>query len=70
MQAAAADLEFEKAAKLRDEIRKLQAVDLGMSPFEEPNVNPKQSTQTNQMKCFHRLTQYQNRQEGCDQGMK
>lgn len=33
MQAAAADLEFEKAAKLRDEIRKLQAIDLGMSPL-------------------------------------
>jgi excinuclease ABC subunit B len=32
MQAAAADLEFEEAARLRDEIRRLEALDLGLSP--------------------------------------
>jgi excinuclease ABC subunit B len=32
MRAAAADLEFEEAARLRDEIRRLEALDLGLSP--------------------------------------
>jgi len=31
MRAAAADLEFEEAARLRDEIKRLQAMDLGMA---------------------------------------
>jgi excinuclease ABC subunit B len=32
MQAAASNLEFEEAARLRDEIRRLEAMDLGISP--------------------------------------
>ncbi|MBD0271073.1 MAG: UvrB/UvrC motif-containing protein, partial [Acetobacteraceae bacterium] len=32
MRAAAADLEFEEAARLRDEIKRLEAVDLGLAP--------------------------------------
>jgi excinuclease ABC subunit B len=32
MRAAAADLEFETAAKLRDELRRLEAMDLGLAP--------------------------------------
>jgi excinuclease ABC subunit B len=32
MRGAAADLEFEEAARLRDEIRRLEAVDLGLEP--------------------------------------
>ncbi|MBV8092416.1 MAG: UvrB/UvrC motif-containing protein, partial [Acetobacteraceae bacterium] len=32
MRAAAADLEFEEAARLRDEIRRLEALDLGVEP--------------------------------------
>jgi excinuclease ABC subunit B len=32
MRAAAADLEFEQAARLRDEIRRLEALDLGLEP--------------------------------------
>jgi excinuclease ABC subunit B len=32
MQAAAANLEFEEAARLRDEMRRLEAMDLGISP--------------------------------------
>ncbi len=32
MRAAAADLEFEEAARLRDEIRRLEALDLGLEP--------------------------------------
>jgi excinuclease ABC subunit B len=32
MRAAAADLEFETAARLRDEIKRLEAVDLGLAP--------------------------------------
>jgi excinuclease ABC subunit B len=32
MRAAAADLEFEKAARLRDEIRRLEALELGLEP--------------------------------------
>ena len=32
MRAAAADLEFEKAARLRDEIMRLVAMDLGLEP--------------------------------------
>ena len=37
MRAAAADLEFETAAKLRDEIKRLEALDLGLPP---PPVSP------------------------------
>src|SRR5262249_20585469 len=32
MRAAAADLEFEEAARLRDEIRRLEALDMGLEP--------------------------------------
>jgi excinuclease ABC subunit B len=32
MRNAAADLEFETAARLRDEIRRLEALDLGLEP--------------------------------------
>ena len=32
MRAAAADLEFEEAARMRDEIRRLEALDLGLAP--------------------------------------
>ena len=35
MRAAAADLEFEEAGRLRDEIRKLEADELGLSPSEQ-----------------------------------
>jgi len=38
MQAAAADLEFEEAARLRDEIRRLEATELGLT---KPGVSPK-----------------------------
>ena len=34
MRAAAADLEFEEAGRLRDEIRKLEAEELGLPPAE------------------------------------
>ena len=36
MRAAAADLEFEEAARLRDEIRRLEALDLGLEPPPAP----------------------------------
>ncbi|MFQ5959340.1 MAG: UvrB/UvrC motif-containing protein, partial [Alphaproteobacteria bacterium] len=36
MRAAAGDLEFEEAARLRDEIRRLEAVDLGLAPSRHP----------------------------------
>ncbi|MDE0812293.1 MAG: helicase-related protein, partial [Alphaproteobacteria bacterium] len=36
MRAAAADLEFEEAARLRDEIKRLEAADLGMTPEGRP----------------------------------
>ncbi len=36
MRAAAGDLEFEEAARLRDEIRRLEAVDLGLAPSHSP----------------------------------
>src|SRR5262244_750430 len=36
MRAAAADLEFEKAARLRDEIKRLEAMDLGMPADGQP----------------------------------
>jgi excinuclease ABC subunit B len=32
MRAAAADLEFEEAARLRDEIKRLEQMDLGLAP--------------------------------------
>ena len=32
MRAAAADLEFEEAARLRDELKRLEALDLGLEP--------------------------------------
>jgi len=36
MKTAAADLEFEEAARLRDEIKRLEAADLGMTPEGKP----------------------------------
>ncbi len=36
MKAAAADLEFEEAARIRDEIKRLEAADLGMTPDGKP----------------------------------
>ncbi|WP_425491372.1 excinuclease ABC subunit UvrB [Nitrospirillum iridis] len=36
MRAAAADLEFEEAGRLRDEIRRLEAIDLGLDPGATP----------------------------------
>ncbi|MEI6559360.1 MAG: excinuclease ABC subunit UvrB [Rhodospirillaceae bacterium] len=38
MRAAAADLEFEEAARLRDELRRLEAMDLGL---DRPGVSPR-----------------------------
>ena len=39
MKAAAADLAFEEAARLRDEIRRLEALDLGLEPPPMPSAN-------------------------------
>jgi excinuclease ABC subunit B len=39
MRAAAADLEFEQAARLRDEIRRLEALDLGLEPPPTPSAS-------------------------------
>jgi len=39
MRAAAADLEFEEAARLRDEIKRLEALDLGLEPPPVASVN-------------------------------
>jgi excinuclease ABC subunit B len=39
MRAAAADLEFEEAARLRDELRRLEAVDLGLEPPPAPSAS-------------------------------
>lgn len=36
MRAAAADLEFEEAGRIRDEIRRLEAIDLGLAPGATP----------------------------------
>src|SRR3546814_8621259 len=36
MKAAAADLEFEDAARIRDEIKRLEAAELGMTPEGKP----------------------------------
>jgi excinuclease ABC subunit B len=36
MRAAAADLEFEEAGRIRDEIRRLEAIDLGLAPGTSP----------------------------------
>ncbi|MBI1778374.1 MAG: excinuclease ABC subunit UvrB [Proteobacteria bacterium] len=55
MRAAAADLEFETAARLRDEIRRLEAIDLGLGPNEAgrslqaaaPRGAPPQKSQAN-----------------------
>ncbi len=40
MRAAAADLEFEEAARLRDEVKRLEALALGMEPPPAPNRVP------------------------------
>ncbi|MSO90977.1 MAG: excinuclease ABC subunit UvrB [Acetobacteraceae bacterium] len=39
MRAAAADLEFEEAARLRDEIKRLEALDLGLAPPPAASIN-------------------------------
>jgi excinuclease ABC subunit B len=39
MRSAAADLEFEEAARLRDEIRRLEALDLGLEPPPAPSAS-------------------------------
>ena len=39
MRAAAADLEFETAARLRDEIKRLEALDLGLEPPPAPSAS-------------------------------
>jgi excinuclease ABC subunit B len=39
MRGAAADLEFEEAARLRDEIRRLEALDLGLEPPPAPSAS-------------------------------
>ena len=39
MRAAAADLEFEAAARLRDEIKRLEALDLGLEPPPAPSAS-------------------------------
>jgi excinuclease ABC subunit B len=39
MRSAAADLEFETAARLRDEIRRLEALDLGLEPPPAPSAS-------------------------------
>src|SRR6202789_4477903 len=39
MRAAAADLEFEEAARLRDEIKRLEALDLGLEPPPRASAN-------------------------------
>ncbi|HUB45782.1 MAG TPA: excinuclease ABC subunit UvrB [Acetobacteraceae bacterium] len=39
MRAAAADLEFEEAARLRDELRRLEALDLGLEPPPAPSAS-------------------------------
>ena len=45
MRAAAADLEFEDAARLRDEIKRLEALDLGLEPppMRSASLGPKRS---------------------------
>jgi excinuclease ABC subunit B len=46
MRAAAADLEFEEAARLRDEIKRLEALDLGLEPPPAPSatLRPRKDT--------------------------
>jgi excinuclease ABC subunit B len=39
MRAAAADLEFEEAARLRDEIKRLEALELGLEPPPAPSAS-------------------------------
>jgi excinuclease ABC subunit B len=39
MRGAAADLEFEEAGRLRDEIRRLEALDLGLEPPPAPSAS-------------------------------
>jgi excinuclease ABC subunit B len=41
MRAAAADLEFEEAARLRDELKRLEALDLGLAPPPSSGIRPK-----------------------------
>ena len=40
MRAAAADLEFEEAARLRDEIKQLEASELGLPAHPQANTRP------------------------------
>jgi len=48
MLAAAADLDFEKAASLRDEIKRQQALNLGLPAAPKPQVNKQQKRQRKQ----------------------
>jgi excinuclease ABC subunit B len=47
MREAAADLEFEEAARLRDEIRRLEQIDLGVTPAALPDARPVPASRTN-----------------------
>ncbi|MEA2756423.1 MAG: excinuclease subunit [Aliidongia sp.] len=47
MREAAADLEFEEAARLRDEIRRLEQVDLGVNPATLPDAHLVPTSRTN-----------------------
>ena len=40
MRAAAADLEFEEAARLRDELRRLESLDLGLATERPASPRP------------------------------
>ena len=46
MRAAAADLEFETAARLRDEIKRLEALDLGLEPPPVASARPSRKDRT------------------------
>jgi excinuclease ABC subunit B len=48
MLAAAADLDFELAASLRDEIKRQQALNLGLPAAPKPQVNKQQKRQRKQ----------------------
>ncbi|MGB8841183.1 MAG: excinuclease ABC subunit UvrB, partial [Aliidongia sp.] len=47
MREAAADLEFEEAARLRDEIRRLEQIDLGVTPAALPDARALPASRTN-----------------------
>jgi excinuclease ABC subunit B len=47
MRVAAADLEFEEAGRLRDEIRRLEALELGLEPPPTPSASLRPSSRSN-----------------------